>query len=685
MSRVHTIDGVDVTDTVEFGTLTDLTTAARGGERGGGKVTVTDPTGTLNLRGWHSYTCDETLCVGRPRLFTGRIGGKEIKRGPEGPIGPGRVWECDLEDLNVLAHQRPTYGTGGKRPEEMGLDRVAWLLTTAAVGGSFVDTGYVVDTFDRLFDPADYRTNYPDEILDDIVGIRGRDWFIFWDYDALAAALFYSFREHVILTSSLKISNVEGDADYETVFPPGSTSSGDDAGISRQHDDVYSGVLMVTSAGNFFVGDRASTVSTFFHDAPESRVAIVDNSRIGKRSTALAMGEQFLDAHASEKDTITIPIVLPARLVNYIAAGERILVKLEHEPGYEDDYAPIRIATRTISEAGLGEDGEPQYDVVIKCTNSAPANNSGVGAPPPGVFPRPPSAGPRIVQQVSGSGNIHFANLPTAGNTLIYAASARSSGFGSWTYTGQGYTLSPEGLTVEPDVTANVGVVWKVADGTEDEYLDGATSTVPGLECQGTWYELEGAWSPDTHDSRTATSSTLSTPNISAAANSFNVAVGCIGHGGAWDSVAASMSFTPASGWTEDLDHYNDGGGAPNATTMHRIQTGAGSISAGAAFVDVPGLSAVDYDWAMQIVSFVTTGLESEPPLPGQWVYGELVTLVAGAGTTEFPFADGSLHVRYDIVDQTPAIVSYDGATGDFQMPSDPPLGTQVFVDYQGR
>ena len=54
-------------------------------------------------------------------------------------------------------------------------------------------------------------------------------------------------------------------------------------------------------------------------------------------------------------------------------------------------------------------------------------------------------------------------------------------------------------------------------------------------------------------------------------------------------------------------------------------------------------------------------------------------------GTTLFPFADGTLRVLYDIVDQTPAIVSYDGAAGTFVMPSAPPLGTQVFVEYLGR
>jgi hypothetical protein len=389
MALVHTIDGTAVSSLVEFGTVSELTTAARGGERGGGRITVTDPTGTLDLHGWHSYTLDETECVGRERMFTGRIGGKEIKRGAEGPIGPGRVWECELEDVNVFAHMIPLRGAAAKRGTEMGLDRVAWLLSTTAVGGSFVDTGYVNDTFDREFDPADYRKNYPDEVLDDITGVRGRDWFIFWDYDAEAVALFYNFRDHVILSSTLSISNVAGDADYDTVFPTGSSGSSDDASISRQHDETYSSVLVEYTGGSVY-RIRTDTIDEFFHDPPEGRGAVIENSRIGRLATAIAFGDDYLVAHADEKDTLTIPVRLPASKVNLIAAGERIQVKLEHEPGYEDDYVGIRVATKTVSEAGLGEDNVRMYDVVLRCTNSAPANASGAGAPGTDEFPHQP-------------------------------------------------------------------------------------------------------------------------------------------------------------------------------------------------------------------------------------------------------------------------------------------------------
>lgn len=76
------------------------------------------------------------------------------------------------------------------------------------------------------------------------------------------------------------------------------------------------------------------------------------------------------------------------------------------------------------------------------------------------------------------------------------------------------------------------------------------------------------------------------------------------------------------------------------------------------------------------------------PPSPGQWVgisTPEYVTMSGTGGTTAFPFADGSLRVFYDNIDQTAAIVSYDGAAGTFVMAGAPLPGWQVRVEYQGR
>jgi len=92
MTLRHYIAGVEVTGLVEFGTLTDITKAAFGGERGGGRVPIVDPTGALDLVAWQEYIAEDDACS-QPRIFTGSIKGVSQSRGSEGPIGPGRVWD----------------------------------------------------------------------------------------------------------------------------------------------------------------------------------------------------------------------------------------------------------------------------------------------------------------------------------------------------------------------------------------------------------------------------------------------------------------------------------------------------------------------------------------------------------------------------------------------------------------
>jgi hypothetical protein len=115
---------------------------------------------------------------------------------------------------------------------------------------------------------------------------------------------------------------------------------------------------------------------------------------------------------------------------------------------------------------------------------------------------------------------------------------------------------------------------------------------------------------------------------------------------------------------------------------MDQLRTGAGSQVYSATFT-VGGGGGADHDG---IIAFFPSSASSGPPSPGQQnMRPEIVVMSGVNGTTLHPFADGTLRVIYDTIDQTPAIVSYDGAAGTFVMPSAPPLGTQVFVEYLGR
>ena len=85
---------------------------------------------------------------------------------------------------------------------------------------------------------------------------------------------------------------------------------------------------------------------------------------------------------------------------------------------------------------------------------------------------------------------------------------------------------------------------------------------------------------------------------------------------------------------------------------------------------------------------FVGTAADS-PPQPGTWVYDEVPTPVADGTTKTFTlaytFADGSLLVKVDRLDQTLAVTSYDGVAKTFVLGFAPKTGEKIEVTYQGR
>jgi hypothetical protein len=82
-------------------------------------------------------------------------------------------------------------------------------------------------------------------------------------------------------------------------------------------------------------------------------------------------------------------------------------------------------------------------------------------------------------------------------------------------------------------------------------------------------------------------------------------------------------------------------------------------------------------------------GDEPQPPRPGQRVNDETPVLVSvgppATYRTRWPYADGSLDVLVDNLDQTAAVVESDPAAGEFTLSFMPTSTERVRVSYQGR
>lgn len=661
-----TLDGVALDpDRVTIDGIDGLSASADGtGSQGG--VIFDDPDKSLTTRGWMHVQALEDDCT-RPVLFNGYITDRTISRGTY-KDGGARIIDSTISDSNALLHMRIIFAPSGKRPAESFADRIDWLLASNLLG-LVNDVGWI-NTVAIDCDEADYRGQYADDVLNDMTGPLNWIFFAQWDPVTESVGLFVDAPTVYIGTSDISISNVlsdvEADADCYEPFLDASQAIDGSVAYSRCRYVYATGVV---------VRDNATTASTFFSDSSldpyNTRGFQVENTRVGKLTTAQTFADRLLAKASTENETVTVTIILPSSKIGLVEAGMRINCRFTHLDGWES-FKYGRISSRTFR---MLEGRTDLYLATLILNARASSSGGGGGAPPPDDFPHPPPVPTSIVQQVSGqsSATLTMPNPIGVGNTLVAALAQRGAPI-QWNYAAEGWTVCPDGESAGAGGD-DIAIVYKgPTDGTESQSI---TALAPMVLTSGTFYEVAGTVTPDQHSQNTGTGFTLSSGSITAQAG-FIVGIGAQGVGGGYDSAAPGVSYAIGSGWTEDHDNQTLGGGHPTVVTGHRFDAGTYAFTA---TNELPSGDA----WISQVVSFVSDAAAADPPSPGQWVYNELVTLTAGAGTTQFPFADGSLHVRYDIIDQTPAIVSYDGATRDFQMPSQPPLGTQVFVDYQGR
>jgi hypothetical protein len=379
MAQEFRIDTVLVSNRVRLNNdaaqgVVGLPSAAWYGELGVAGVRIDDPLGELDLRGWHTFTHDETSCTGNERTFSGWITGKTITRGPF-RYGAARVWECEVIDLNQAFQLEVFRASSAKRPEETDIERVAWAQASAPMAGTPLhDNGRFNITDNPInFGPADYVTQKPQALFESVAGTSGKNFYAYFDQDNEEPSLHYDLIA-AAPASTLRISNVESDADSTTFYPF------IDASLVRSPEDQYTGELLGYLGGNYVYARNAALIAelspTEFSPVNFLRDNVKTTDRIGKLTTANSQVAADLAALAVEVDTITCSIRVPASQVNLLMAGDACDVKFSHLPSYED-FVTVPVIRRNV----IPTDGRrDMYDLHLTLSNQIQAIGPGGGA-----------------------------------------------------------------------------------------------------------------------------------------------------------------------------------------------------------------------------------------------------------------------------------------------------------------
>jgi hypothetical protein len=602
------VDGVTLTHRVRLNDGTNngidgLTSAADGSGSMGG-IIIDDPNHDLVLQGWQTVVIEESDCTTAPRLFTGFIGDRTTTHGNY-PTDGGRQVNVTLWDQNSLLSWALITGTDGKRPVESRTDRITWLLDSPYLDTIVFDTGFVVPGGTSDFDEADYRGQYPRDVLDDVLGAF-QVAFAFWDEAADKIALFYDAMTATTMDSTLTISNDPDDQDFSTCWPPYV-----DAELAQDPSEVYS-LERLTYTNGLLLQEDSGTKAQFFPSPYPDRGQATAGSRIGKPVTAQDYMNALLAQASAEKETVTCTLLLPSTHVGLVDAGQRISVKFVHLDGYET-FVYTRITSRTTRQA-LGR--SDLYEVQLTLNQRGPFGGGGGGGgsnPPPTVFPPPPYVSSVLYDDCivnargAGSGHIDSDEAPPSGNGVAIGRITMYNG-----------------------------------DQYEAIYTVTQASDNGGSSIQTRWAETGGGLFFGVH--------------------LFGHPTGTVG--------PVTETFTIS------------GAASPAGSPMHF----QGDID-----TDL-GKSALDFRWCCQL-TLITPGPDNpivvtDPvaPAPGQInIRPEIATMTGANGTTLWPFADGTLHVFVDNVEQTAKLVAQDGAAGTFTLGFTPTPTEVVTVEYLGR
>lgn len=426
MSLSYTYNGSAFVGSVPPSSL-NPTSLANVGETGMGGLVVDDVGAAQLLVGHKAFTIEESACS-QPRLFTGWTTQRDMARSEERGmiVGTDRLHDVNLIDLNALFDFRMIAGTAADRAAESWGARLAWILGSDFLSGLYSGTAFVMAAPPAwTCDAADYRGQTPRAVFDDLCQVSNTyalQYFAFWNPAGTAIDLFLDGEDGCIGTSTLSISNDIADSSATCFFPS------EDTTLGRKPDQVYSEVTVNYRSGTKRLFRSRESIATNFI----RRGANLDVPRVYSDNAAATVAEAFLDRHDHEIDVVTTTIRVPKASAGLVQAGQRIVVKFTHLPGYATATS-VRVVECTPTPI---DDLAAYYDIhlVLELPQPSPSTDAGAGCPDPtpsGSYPplnggtsdatgnvaywRSGDAVP-VVPTPGYVGNWHFPAWGTAGN-----------------------------------------------------------------------------------------------------------------------------------------------------------------------------------------------------------------------------------------------------------------------------
>lgn len=441
-----------------------LTESADQGAIGTGRLVVNDVSGTLEILGQMDLAADQDDCA-NPVLFRGFSGEDiEYERGPNS-TGASREITISAQDLNAMLGHVVFDGDSedeGDRPAETVDERLAWFETWCATNLPALFFGTRIGSSDHGLDANNFKDQHPSDLLAGII-LAAESWnYYVRDFGTGDGPELVCRNDNTSTddNAGISISNVPGEADFETVFPPLK-----DFKLTKRSANVGSRIRY-SYASDTVTEERPATAAAF----NGRRDLTASDSTVKSDAIAHRRAQDELWQNHTEDMVIEGSLLLTPETVNLACQGDRIGVRLQHLQAlgngltfYDaEDLIYCRILER-------------QWETLLKPTRLYKVK----------VKLSPQEEGPpaaAMVQQVEGTSGeggvtLAFANPVTIGNLLVVRISDRSGtapaapntgvslprwGAGAWTQ----LTGSPvdNGVGASPDGCA---VWYKVADATD--------------------------------------------------------------------------------------------------------------------------------------------------------------------------------------------------------------------------